>query len=435
MTTSGIQILQFGTGNFLRAFLGSMVQDLHNSGKNLNICVIQSTDGSTLTRLAAQDYKYHLLEAGFKNGRKVESIYQISGIKDGLKLPEQADKFLTFAESAEVKWLISNVTEAGMVMKNEGAFEEFAESFAGRLTQWLYRRFQVIPEAETIVLPCELLPQNADLLKKFVLQHCENWQLTSDFPEWIRQKVLFVNSLVDRIVPGFPSHLDLRLKESDPFLVQAEPYAFWALEGSDSLREKLPFLESKSEVILAADISGYGLRKVRLLNAPHTAMTGHGLLAGIATVGEWISDFDREQFLLEMITEEIIPTLPLDQDALKAYAESVLDRFKNPFVAHKLGDISLNSIAKIKSRLLPIVAEYREARGHFPPKLSLCLLSLLLFYIRNPARIRDESEVKVWFENIAKDQTELENLQLALKKWIGLTWNPEFEMAYFQIGK
>ncbi|MBN7811922.1 tagaturonate reductase [Algoriphagus sp. H41] len=435
MANSDIQILQFGTGNFLRAFLGSMVQDLKNLDKNLNICIIQSTNGSGIDRLAAQGFEYNLLVAGFKDGQKVEAIQKLDNVKDGLKLPDEADKFFAFASSTSVKWLVSNVTEAGMVWKNEGPIEEFAESFPARLTQWLYRRFQTLPQAETVILPCELLPNNGDLLKGFVVDHAKAWNLSEDFLAWLDEKTTFFNSLVDRIVPGFPAHLDLELKDSDPFLVQAEPYALWAIQGPASAKDKLPFLESNSEVILAEDIAGYALRKVRILNAAHTAMTGHGMLNGIETVGEWIGDAQREQFLKAMIAEEIIPTMDLDQAALAKYSEEVLDRFRNPFVSHKLSDISLNSIAKLKSRLLPIVTDFQAKNGQLPSRLSQCLLSMILFYLRNPAKIRDGAEVKGWFEKVSKEASEAENLKLAVSEWLQLDWSADLDAAYTAVFK
>lgn len=435
MANSDIQILQFGTGNFLRAFLGSMVQDLKNLEKDLNICIIQSTNGSGIDRLSAQGFEYNLLVAGFKDGQQVETIQKIDCVKDGLKLPDESEKFLAFASSASVRWIVSNVTEAGMVWKNESPIEKFAESFPARLTQWLYRRFQILPEAETVILPCELLPNNGDLLKGFVLDHAKAWNLGEAFSEWIEAKTTFFNSLVDRIVPGFPSHLDLELKETDPFLVQAEPYALWAIQGPSSASDKLPFLESSSEVILAEDITGYALRKVRILNASHTAMTGHGLLHGIETVGEWIGDPAREQYLKTMIAEEITPTMALDSASLARYAEEVLDRFRNPFVSHKLSDISLNSIAKLKSRLLPIIFDYQSKKGELPRKLSDCLVSMILFYLRNPGKIRDGAEVKAWFENASTNASEAENLKLALSEWLQMGWSADLDAAYSAVSK
>lgn len=430
MANIDIQILQFGTGNFLRAFFEPMVQDLNNNGNSLNICTIQTTSGNTLAKLASQNFQYHVLEAGFRSGQKIEQTEKITCIKDGLKLPEQEEKFMNFASAPQVKWIISNVTEAGMVWKNEGPFEKFAESFPGRLTQWLYKRYLTIPEVETVILPCELLPKNGDILKDFIVRHAENWGLAADFPNWLNKKVIFLNSLVDRIVPGFPSHLDLKLKDEDPLLVQTEPYSFWAIEGPESLRSKLPFLKSRAEVKLAEDISGFALRKVRILNGSHTAITGFGLLNGILTVGEWISDPKREQFLLEMIEEEIIPSMELDLNELKKYAADVLDRFKNPFVSHKLSDISLNSIAKLKSRILPILEDYRKKFAALPSKLTYCLVSMILFYLRNPEKIRDTDEIKSWFENVPKTNSEKEILKQSLKTWLELEWNSDFESTY-----
>lgn len=433
MANPEIQILQFGTGNFLRAFIGSMVQDLNKSNKQLNICIIQSTSGNTIAKLAAQNYDYHILVAGYKEGQKIESIQKINCVKDGLSLPLEQEKFFEFAHSPHLKWIISNVTEAGMEWKDEGPFEKFAESFAGRITQWLYRRFLLIPEADTVILPCELLPQNGELLKGFVLAHSKIWNLPKEFNAWIKEKVLFFNSLVDRIVPGFPSHLDLPLKEKDPFLVQAEPYALWAIEGATTLRTHLPFLESNSEVILEEDISRYSLRKVRILNASHTAMTGHGLVLHIETVGDWIASPERESFLLEMIAEEIIPSLNLNRDELKKYGKEVIDRFKNPFVSHKLSDISLNSISKAKSRIIPILLDYQASYGYYPQKLSYCLISLLLFYLRNPDKIRDSNEIIVWFQSVSKNQSELENLKISLSHWLQLDWDTAFDLAYTRL--
>lgn len=433
MATTDIQILQFGTGNFLRAFFEPMVQDLNEKGKHLKICIIQTTSGNTLQKLVEQNYQYQVLVAGYKSGQRIEQIRNITGIQDGIKLPEEAEKLLGFAASPAVKWIISNVTEAGMVWKNEGPFEKFAESFPGRITQWLHRRFLLLPEADTVLLPCELLPQNGDLLKSFVTNHALNWKLEKEFLSWMEEKVFFLNSLVDRIVPGFPSHLDLSFQKQDPLLVQAEPYSFWAIEGPESIRPKLPFLEAHSEVILSSDISGFALRKVRVLNGAHTAMTGIGLLKKISTVGEWIGDSDRESFIRELISEEVLPTLDLDQSQLLTYVDQVIDRFKNPFVAHKLSDISLNSISKIKSRLIPTLRDFKEKRGQHPEKLSLCLLALVIYYLRNPSQIRDAPEICDWFATKSTAAEEKETLKQALHIWLDLDWHEDFESAYAEL--
>lgn len=266
MKNSTVQILQFGTGNFLRAFIEPMVQDLNENGNPLNICMIQSTGGNSLAGLKKQEFQYHLLVAGISNGKKTEDMRRITCVSAGLNLPEDAEQLLDYATRPEVKWILSNVTEAGMVWKNEGPLERFAESFAGRLTQWLLRRYQSIPEANTVIIPCELLPKNGDLLKSFVQKHSENWSLEPEFLEWLDHKCKFFNSLVDRIVPGFPSHLNLKEKKSDAFLVQTEPYCFWAIEGTEEDSVDLPFINSTAEVVLEENIDFYSLRKIRILN-------------------------------------------------------------------------------------------------------------------------------------------------------------------------
>jgi tagaturonate reductase len=434
MANHNIQILQFGTGNFLRAFFESMVQDLNEQGNELNICIVQSTGGKTIQTLAQQEYSYHVLTAGVKNGHSVEEVRKITCIKQGLQLPEQADQLMDLAAMESIKWIVSNVTEAGMVWKEEVLGEKFPESFPGRLTVWLWTRFQKYPQGELVILPCELLTDNGNLLKSMVIRHAENWKIPAEFFTWLSAQVTFLNSLVDRIVPGFPSHLSLKEKDTDPLLVQAEPYSFWAIEGSPQLEDKLPFLKSNAEVVLTPDISKFSLRKVRILNGAHTAMTGLGLLKGVATVGEWMKTPELEQLISDIIAEEIIPTLPLEKEALTTYASDILDRFRNPFVAHKLSDISLNSVAKIKSRILPTLFDYRKNFGKCPEKLSASILSLLLFYLRNQDKIRDTQEVKAYFMTLRSSKSEVENITKACRDLFELEWNEVFEKAWGKLG-
>lgn len=431
-----IHILQIGTGNFLRAFFEPMVQDLNESGNQLNICIIQSTSGNTLEKLQAQNYQYHVLEAGIKNGQNIQQIRKITCIKDGLKLPEEQEKFLSFSEVPSVKWIISNVTEAGMVMKKEAPFEKFAESFAGRLTQWLYRRFSKNPSLETLILPCELITKNGDLLKSFVQEHSRNWSLGEGFESWINQKVFFFNNLVDRIVPGFPSHLELDEKKSDSLLVQTEPYSFWAIEGKESNKIFLPFLESKAEVILKEDISPYALRKIRILNGCHTYISAKGLVLGYSSVGEFMANPKNEEVLNSIVDQEIIPFLGMDETELKNYKQEIFSRFKNPFVEHKLSDISLNSIAKFKSRLLPLIEPYKKSnQGKPPQEISKGLLFLILYYLENPNKIKDTEEVKAFFNQVSEEVDKKNKVKHALESLFDLEWDSSLENAFEEVLK
>ena len=242
MNDPSIQILQFGTGNFLRGFIEPLIEELNHQGESLQVCLVQSTDGTTLQGLRAQDYAYEVYVAGRDQGQTIEEFQSITCIKDGLNLPQDFEKFFSFARSPELKYLISNVTEAGLVWSQEGPKDQIASSFPGRITQWLYTRFEQAPELETILLPCELIPNNGDFLKSLIQQHALAWKLDAEFLNWINLNCRFHNTLVDRIVPGFPKHLE---GKAAPYTVQAEPYLFWGIEGSDLDLEKLPFRKCK----------------------------------------------------------------------------------------------------------------------------------------------------------------------------------------------
>ncbi|GMQ23538.1 tagaturonate reductase [Algoriphagus sp. oki45] len=434
MPNPTIHILQFGTGNFLRAFFEPMVQNLNEKDIPLNICIIQSTGGNTLEKLSAQNFQYHVCVAGIRNGTEVQEIQKITCVKDGMSLPEDREKFMGFASQSEVKWIVSNVTEAGMVWKEEGPQEKFAESFAGRITQWLIKRFNQLPEAETIILPCELIPKNGDLLKEFVVKHAQNWNQSADFFSWLDQNVFFFNNLVDRIVPGFPNQMDLKEKENDPLLVQTEPYSFWAIEGKKSQSHLLPFLKADVEVILEEDIQAYSLRKIRILNGCHTYMAAKGMVLGFQTVGEFVANGENLSALNTMVEKEIIPFLGMNADDLRIYKEEIFARFANPFVAHRLEDIMLNATAKFKSRILPMMTSFHEKNnGLYPEEITKGLVYLILFYLKNPQRVKDTSEVRGIFEQIPTEFSTKEKLQWVTNNLFGLAWSPTLDKAYQEI--
>lgn len=427
-STTDIHILQFGTGNFLRGFFEPMIQDLHDQNKNLNICIIQSTGGNSLEKLRAQNFEFHVLEAGVKNGQKIEKIRKITCVKDGLALPDESEKFLDFAENPSVKWIISNVTEAGLVWKMEGPMENFAESFAGRLTQWLYRRNQVLPEVETVILPCELLPGNGEILRDFVLNHAKNWNLESDFLLWLDRKVHFFTNLVDRIVPGFPHDLDLEEKTADSLIVQVEPYSFWAIQGEASKGKLLPFVQSQSEVVIAPDISEFALRKIRILNGCHTWMAVFNLWnPRVETVSEFMNQVENRSLLTRLLEEEIIPSIPLPKEMLEGYAQEIFDRFANPFVAHQLHDIALNSVAKFKSRLLPVIKFHLDRYGKVPPLAGKGLLYLILSYLSKSDQIRDTTETQSYFKSFSPQSHTKTNLQIVVRDQFQLTWDQNWD--------
>jgi tagaturonate reductase len=427
MNSQSIQVLQFGTGNFLRGFIEPLIEELNRQGESLQVCLVQSTDGSTLQGLRAQDYAYSVYVAGMEQGKSIEQFQEITCIKDGLSLPSDSKKFLSLALSQELKYIISNVTEAGLVWKQEGLKDQIASSFPGRLTQWLYTRFEQAPELETILLPCELIPNNGDFLKSLIQQHALAWKLDAEFLNWINLNCRFFNTLVDRIVPGFPKQLE---DKAAPYTVQVEPYLFWGIEGSDQDLEKLPFRKGKG-VVLTDSLISYTKRKISILNGLHTYLAAFGMLKQIKTVQEYVQDTDRLHALNLLVEEEIFPFLNQPLDSLRDYTSAIFDRFKNPYMAHALHDISLQSIAKFKSRLLPICTYFLEKQGALPPRISAGLVALLLCHLRYPELMRDTEETKHYFKQLqARDESELDKVILTSQELFSFLDRSSLELAY-----
>jgi tagaturonate reductase len=427
MNSQSIQVLQFGTGNFLRGFIEPLIEELNEQGESLQVCLVQSTDGSTLQGLRAQDYAYEVYVSGSDKGQPIEEFKSVTCIKDGLSLPNDFEKFLSFALSPELKYIISNVTEAGLVWNEEGPRDQIANSFPGRLTQWLYTRFEQAPELETILLPCELIPNNGEYLKSLIQQHVLAWKLDPQFLNWIHLNCRFHNTLVDRIVPGFPKHLE---GKAAPYTVQVEPYLFWGIEGTVLDLEKLPFRKCKG-VVLTDSLLPYTKRKISILNGLHTLMAALGRLQQIQTVQQYVQDPDRLQALKLVAEEEIFPFLDQPLDSLRDYASAIIDRFKNPYMAHLLQDISFQSISKFKSRLLPICTYFLEKQGTLPPRITLGLVALLLCHLRFPDLMRDSEENKQYFKQIQDgDASELDNIIQASQELFGFQDRSSLELAY-----
>ena len=430
MNSQSIQVLQFGTGNFLRGFIEPLIEELNHQGESLQVCLVQSTDGNTLEGLRAQDYTYEVYVAGRDQGQDIEEFQSITCIKDGLSLPNDFKKFFSFASSPELKYLISNVTEAGLVWSQEGAKDQIASSFPGRITQWLYTRFEQAPELETILLPCELIPNNGDFLKSLIQQHALAWKLDAEFLNWLNLNCRFHNTLVDRIVPGFPKQL---AEKAGPYTVQVEPYLFWGIEGSDQDLEKLPFRKCKG-VVLTDSLLPYTKRKISILNGLHTVMAALGRLQHIQTVQQYVQDHDRLQELNRLAEEELFPFLDQSLDTLQEYTSAIFERFKNPFMAHALNDISLQSIAKFKSRLLPICTYSLEKKGTLPPRITVGLVALLMGHLRYPDQMRDSEENKAYFKHLQTSHaSELDKVIQASQELFGIEDRISLELAYSKL--
>ena len=429
MNKSKIQVLQFGTGNFLRGFIEPMIQELNQKGNSLHVCLVQSTDGTNLEGLRLQNFVYPVYVAGIEQGEKIEKTKSISCISEGIRLPDDYDQFISLALEPELRWLISNVTEAGLEWKKEDQTKEIPGSFVGRLSQWLYARFEHAPELETVLLPCELIPNNGDLLKDLIHRKAAEFQFSPNFLLWLDQKCTFHNTLVDRIVPGFPKHLDT----ATPYTVQVEPYLFWGIEGNEADLDKLPF-KNCNGVLLTDSLLPYSQRKISILNGLHTFLAANGMLLQLETVADYLKDSSRLAEFNIFLEEEIFPFLNQPLDSLRDYADKVFDRFKNPFIAHSLRSISFQSVSKFKMRLAPIGQFYLKKNGALPLFISQGLVALILCHLRLPHQMQDTKEALSYFKQLQQAKgTELDKVLLASKDLFNFEDQEGIKMAYSKL--
>ncbi|WP_245203661.1 tagaturonate reductase [Ammoniphilus resinae] len=383
------RIIQFGEGNFLRGFIDWMVHQLNKQGLfNGRIVAVQPTPhGKVVPKLNAQDGLYTLILRGLENGRIVEKVEIISSVSRGIDPYKDWPKVLEVACNPEIDFVFSNTTEAGLVYLKE-TFEpqKCPISFPGKLTAFLYHRFQTFegsPDAGLTILPCELVEGNGHLLRKLVLRHSEEWGLELRFLEWVEKHVQFCNTLVDRIITGYPAeemdYLRIKLGYDDELLTVGEPYHLFAIEAPPETADALPFLQIGLNVHWG-DIRPFHHLKVRILNGAHTMFFSAALLAGKNTVVEAMQDDILRSYLLQGIYREVLPCLEVGMDQKKAFADSVMERLSNPFNQHRLLDIALHSVSKFKVRLLPTLLETVSVQHKLPAAVAFSLASLIAYY-------------------------------------------------------
>ncbi|MEW9672217.1 tagaturonate reductase [Ammoniphilus sp. 3BR4] len=386
-----IKVLQIGEGNFLRGFFDWMIHECYKKevfAGGIAVTQPRPSGKAKLEELKLQDGLYTLMTRGLQHGQKVDTKEIISVFADAIDPYGEWPKFMALAENPTLEFVVSNTTEAGLTYQ-ESSFTEGVpiESFPGKLTAFLYRRYQHFrgdAEKGLVMLPCELLARNGDTLKECILQHSRDWQLPESFIDWLEKHNLFLNSLVDRIVPGYPkAEAEKWFAEwgyQDAMLNVTEPYHLWVIEGDPALDERLPLQKAGLNVHWVEDLTPYQVRKVRILNGLHTLMTPMALLHGLEEVRETVEHPDFESFIQETMEREIVPSLSYDVKMTMAYAETVIERFKNPFLCHRLADISLNSISKFKVRLLPSLLDYTSKQGQLPGRIVKAFAYLLRFY-------------------------------------------------------
>ena len=384
-----IKVVQFGEGNFLRAFVDYAFQVLNKKVDfNAGVAVIQPLEGGLVHMLNDQDGLYTLFLNGIKKGEKIQEIEVIENIVKGINPYTEFDQFLALAKEEALEFVISNTTEAGIEFIDSDTIDMTPpKAFPARLAVLLYERFKHFKGDNSkglTIIPCELINHNADTLKAILLQYCDLWNLQEGFKNWLENACTFHNTLVDRIVPGYPRNeieeYNSKIDFEDNLIVTAEPFFLWVIEGDDKLKAKLPFDKTNLDVKIVSDMQPYRTRKVRILNGAHTALVPFSILYGNETVKESVDNEFTGDFVNKVIFDEINRTLDMDKSELQQFAEEVLDRFRNPFIKHQLSDIALNSISKFKVRVLPSLLKYVELNQKLPVYLTFSLACTIRFY-------------------------------------------------------
>jgi tagaturonate reductase len=383
-----IKVVQFGEGNFLRAFVDYAIQKLNKEVDfNAGVAMVQPLENGMINMINDQDGLYTLFMNGIKKGEKIQDIELITNIVKGINPYKEYDDYLALAKEEALQFIISNTTEAGIeYIESDTPEMRPPVAFPARLTVLLHERFKHFNgdiSKGLVVIPCELINYNADTLKEIILKYCDLWNYEEAFKTWLLDACSFHNTLVDRIVPGYPRNeieeYNSKLNYQDNLIVTAEPFFLWVIEGGDDLKAKLPFHKTNLNVKIVEDMQPFRTLKVRILNGAHTAMVPFSLLYGNETVKQTV-DGDFTGKFVDSIISEINGTLPFDKNEVLAYSDEVMDRFKNPFIKHLLSDIALNSISKFKVRVLPSLLQYYNNHKQLPTNLTFSFACLIQFY-------------------------------------------------------
>lgn len=384
-----VKILQFGTGNFLRAFVEPIVQELNKVADfNGSIVIAQSTASSVAQKINEQDGLYTLITQGIENNALINRSDIIDVISEVVPMSCNYDDYIRIAQNEDLQFIISNTTESGISYKQQPPFKlQQPVSFPARLTHFLYERYLYFDgnvEKGLTILPCELIEKNGVQLKKFILQHAKDWALQEGFTNWLHEANRFYNTLVDRIVPGFPKNEYATLQQqwgyADLLAVKCEPYLLWVIEGDETIFNTLPLNKLSWNIKVVSDLQPYRLQKVRVLNGLHTVMAFIGLLVDIRTVKEAVEDEQLYSFLQLHVCDEIDRATHIEGINLLKYSEEVFERFKNPYVEHYLENIMLNSFSKFKVRVLPVLRDYQKLYKDYPIGLTFAWAALLYCY-------------------------------------------------------
>lgn len=385
-------VMQFGEGGFLRGFVDYFFHKLQEKGLyEGKIVVVQPIEKGMCQMLADQNCEYNLFLRGIQDGQVVNEHTHVTSISRALNPYTQYEDYIALATNPDLRVIVSNTTEAGIEYLGTESLEDMPpKSYPAKLTQFLYKRFQAGLKG-FILLPCELIDNNGDNLKECILKYADLWGLGADFKNWLESDNDFCNTLVDRIVTGYPrdeaEDLCKQIGYTDNLIDTAEIFHLWVIEGHHE--DELPFNKAGYNIVWTDDAKPYKKRKVRILNGGHTSMVLGAYLYGLETVGECLKDEKVSAFLKKCLFDEIVPTLG-DTDTDKQFASAVLERFANPFIKHQLLSIALNSVSKFQVRVLPTILEYKDKFGEYPKALTFSMAALISFYRTDKANDGEE---------------------------------------------
>lgn len=393
------RIIQFGEGNFLRAFVDWIVYNMdQKTDFNGSVVVVQPIERGMVDWLNGQDCLYHVNLQGRQDGKAVNELTRIDVISRALNPYTQNQAFMALAEQPEIRFVISNTTEAGIAFDPACKFSDApASSYPGKLTQLLFHRFKTFNGAADkglIIMPCELIFLNGHHLKDCIYKYIELWKDDfgadyEQFKDWFTNYCYVCATLVDRIVPGFPrkdiAQIQQTVSYADNLVVQAEIFHLWVIEKPENmsiedLRKEFPAEKAGLHVLIAESEKPYHERKVTLLNGPHTVLSPVAFLSGVNIVRDACNHPVIGKYIHKVQFDELMQTLNLPMDELKQFASDVLERFNNPFVDHQVTSIMLNSFPKFQTRDLPGLKTYLERKGELPKGLVLGLAAIITYY-------------------------------------------------------
>lgn len=397
------KFIQFGEGGFLRGFVDWIIQITNeNTDFDAAVAVVQPIEKGMCAKLSEQNCVYTHVMRGLKDGVPTVDKKLIDVISRTVEPFKDFDSYLELASNPDFRFVVSNTTESGIAFCAEDTPEMAPNvTFPAKVTLLLKKRFDMGLKG-FIFLPCELIDKNGETLKKYILKYADIWGYSKEFANWIESDNIFCNTLVDRIVTGYPRDEKIDLGYEDNMLNTSELFHLWVIEGPKSITEEFPFHKTNLNIIVTDNLERYRTRKVRILNGAHTAMIPYALLEGIETVGDCMKSDKMSKFVKECIYDEVIPTLDLPEEELKSYADDVFERFSNPYIKHLCSSIALNSVSKFKVRVLPSLIQYIKRYNKMPEKLIFSFAKLIEFYKTDMTN--DDEKVTEFMKNSTVEQ-------------------------------